>query len=114
MVSRFFAPTLLTLVSIAALVACGGGATAAAPNADAAATAASLATARNMGATVITGASSDEETYNLAADVGDSWQPVLDHKASTYVVKLLASPFNLNTTTAASFTKITRRHGHHH
>ena len=70
-------------------------------------TTASLATATAVGANVIAGASSDEEIYNLAADVGDSWQLVLNNKTNTYVVKILASQYGLSTTAAAPFVKST-------
>ena len=121
MTLKFFAPALLSVVAIAALVACGGGdggssggtaatssasTAAAAPTNNTAATD-SANTASNIGATTIAGASSDEEVYNLAADVGDSWQLVLNNKTNTYVVKVLVSQFNLSTTTAAPFTKTT-------
>ena len=112
MTSKFLAPALLSLVAAAALVACGGGggdggsATPVTPTADAVTTA-SAATATSIGATVIAGASSDEEVYNLAADVGDSWQLVLNNKTSQYVIKVLKSQYNLNSSTAATFTKTT-------
>ena len=114
MTSKIFAPALLSLIATAALVACGGGdggGTAAAPpapTADAVTTAASVAVAASIGATVIAGASSDEEVYNLTADVGDSWQLVLNNKTNQYVVKMLApSLYNLSNTTPATFTKTT-------
>ena len=125
MTPKFFAPALLSLIATAALVACGGGGSSgntaaapsastapAAPTADTASPASPAApdssnTATNIGATAIAGASSDEEVYNMAADVGDSWQLVLNNKTNTYVVKVLASQFNLSTTTAAPFTKTT-------
>ena len=118
MTLKFFAPALLSVVTIAALVACGGGGSSGSSVASSASTAPAAAsadtaatnsanTATNIGATAIAGASSDEEVYNLAADVGDSWQLVLNNKTSTYVVKVLASQFNLVTTTAAPFTKTT-------
>ncbi|MEO6016720.1 MAG: hypothetical protein ABIP46_05645 [Polaromonas sp.] len=111
-VSKFFAPALLSLVAAAALVACGGGGSSGGavapvtPTADAVTTA-SAATATSIGATVIAGASSDEEVYNLAADVGDSWQLVLNNKTNMYVVKVLSTQYGLNSTTAAAFTKTT-------
>ncbi len=112
MTSKFFAPALLSLIATAALVACGGGGgtaavtTPAAPTADVVTTA-STDTANSIGATVIAGASSDEEVYNLAADVGDSWQLVLNNKTNQYVVRVLLSQYGLTTTTAATFTKTT-------
>ena len=114
MTSKIFAPALLSLIATAALVACGGGGgggTAVAPpapTADAVTTAASVAVAASIGATVIAGASSDEEVYNLTADIGDSWQLVINNKTNKYVVKMLApSLYNLNTTAPATFIKTT-------
>ena len=125
MTSKFFAPALLSLVAAAALVACGGGGSSGGTATTAAATTSGTGTgtapasaadavttnsatiAAAIGATTIAGASSDEEVYNLAADVGDSWQLVLNNKTNTYVVKVLVSQFNLSTTTAAPFTKTT-------
>ena len=112
MTSKFFAPALLSLIATAALVACGGGGsgggTAAAPTADAAATTASAATASSIGALLIAGASQDEEVYNMAADIGDSWQLVLNNKTNQYVIKMLAtSLYSLSDTSPAAFTKTT-------
>lgn len=117
MKSKFFAPALLSLVAAAALVACGGGSDSApatvatavtpvAPVADTVTTASAL-TATTIGASVIAGASSDEEIYNLAADVGDSWQLVLNNKTNTYVVKVTSSQFGLRDSTPTGFTKTT-------
>ena len=107
MALRFLTPTLLSLVASAALVACGGSDSPPAPPvADPVATA-SAATAASIGATAIAGASSDEEVYNLAADVGDSWQLVLNNKTNTYVTKVLSSQYGLSSTTAAAFAKTT-------
>ena len=105
------APALLSLIAAAALVACGGGSSADAPAAPVApaadvATLAS-ATASSIGATVIAGASADEEVYNLAADVGDSWQLVLNNKTNTFVIKVLKSQFGFTSTAAAAFTRST-------
>lgn len=102
-----FAPVLLSIIAAAALVACGGGGgdAPAAPlvPVDIAATIAATVTA--TGATVIPGAA-DEETYNVAADIGDSWQIVLNTKANTFVVKVVSSKFGLSgTTSPVAFTK---------
>ncbi|MBC7437206.1 MAG: hypothetical protein H7332_14205 [Bdellovibrionales bacterium] len=102
------APAFLSIVAAAALVACGGGggdAPAATVGADVATS--SSATAASIGATVIVGASADEEVYNVAADIGDSWQVVLNNKTNTYVVKVITSQFGLTTTAPVAFTKST-------
>ena len=114
---KFLAPAFLSLVAAAALVACGGGGSSGSsgtappvtlvnPSADAVTTA-SAATAASIGATVIAGASSDEEVYNLAADVGDSWQLVLNNQTNTYVVKVTLSQYGLRDSAPAAFTKTT-------
>ena len=109
----------MSLVAAAALVACGGGgSTSATPPATTppaatvtpvtdAVTTASSQTATTIGASVIAGASSDEEVYNLAADVGDSWQLVLNNKTNTYVIKVTLSQFNLRDSAPAAFIKTT-------
>lgn len=105
------APVILSIVAAAALVACGGGdgsttpAATTAPVADVSTLTA--ATVASVGATTIQGASSDEEVYNLAADVGDSWQLVLNNRTNTFVVKVLKSQFSFTTTASAAFTKVT-------
>lgn len=115
MTSKIFAPALLSLIATAALVACGGGGSGTTATTPATTPVAavdvvadgSAAVATNIGATVIAGASSDEEVYNMAADIGDSWQLVLNNKTSQYVIKVLKSQYNLTTSTPATFTKTT-------
>ena len=108
--------TLLSLVAAAALTACGGGGsdtpTTAAPTNPSSPTAdvVSTASARiafDIGATLIAGASIDEEVYNIAADIGDSWQLVLNNRAGTYVMRVLSTQYGLTTTVAAPFTATT-------
>ncbi len=68
---------------------------------------ASGAVATAAGATLIASASSDEEVYNLAADIGDTWQLILNNKTNTYVMRVLNSQYGLTSTTSAGFTKTT-------
>ena len=109
--SKFFAPAFLSPIATAALVACGGGGsgtTAATPVAAVDVVAnGSTAVATSIGATVIAGATSGQEVYDIAADIGDSWQLVLNNKTSQYVIRALKSRYNLNSSTAATFTKTT-------
>lgn len=106
---------ILSVTAAAALTACGGGGgstVVAAPIVPVAVvldpvTAASTEVATSIGATLIAGASSDEEVYNLAADIGDTWQLVLNNKTSTYVMRVLNSQFALTSTASAGFTKTT-------
>ena len=117
---KILATTILSITATAVLMACGGGGdtpAAAAPVAQVApppvavvvdpVTAASNTVASNIGASLIAGASSDEEVYNLAADIGDTWQLVLNNKTNTYVMRVLNSQFGLTSTTSAGFTRTT-------
>ena len=110
--NKFSGTTLLSVMAAAVLVACGGGSdtpvagVAPAPNVPVATvTSLSAAVATNIGATVIAGASTDEELYNIAASIGDSWQLVLNNKTNTYVMKVLVSQYGLTSTVEAPFTK---------
>ena len=108
--NKFLGVTLLSVTAAAVLVACGGGSDTptAAPQptqTDPVATA-SASVASSIGATLIA-ASADEEVYNLAADIGDTWQLVINNRTNTYVIKVLKSPFMLTDATAAPFTRIT-------
>ena len=77
---NLFSTLVLSVTAAAALIACGGGggdtlATPAAVNTVVTAdpiTSASSAVATSIGATQIAGASSDEEVYDLVADIGDT------------------------------------------
>ena len=110
---KFLGATILSVTAAAALVACGGGGSSTPVAGDvpaptvAAATVTSLsaAVATDIGATVIAGASTDEELYNIAANIGDSWQLVLNNKTNTYVMKVLVSQYGLTSTVEAPFTK---------
>ena len=108
--NKFLGVTLLSVTAAAVLVACGGGSDTptAAPQptqTDPVATA-SASVASSIGATLIA-ASADEEVYNLAADIGDTWQLVINNRTNTYVIKVLKSQFRLTDATAAPFTRIT-------
>ncbi len=107
--TKLFASTVFTVIASAALLACGGGGSAVMPEVTPAdpITTASNNVASNIGAKLIAGASSDEEIYNLAADIGDTWQLILNNKTNTYVIKVLSTQFGLSSTTAAAFTKTT-------
>ena len=91
--NKFLGLTLLSVMAAAVLVACGGGGSDSPTNgsqtvqpnpvvADTVQTA-SITVATNIGATLIAGASADEEVYNIAADIGDTWQLVLNNKTNT-------------------------------
>jgi hypothetical protein len=99
---------ILTTTMLAILAACGGGGgssdTTQVPPVDLI-TAASTAVATSIGATLIAGASSDEELYNITADIGDSWQLVLNNKLGTYVIKVLNTQYDLVSSVPAVFTK---------
>ena len=109
-----FKSVLLPVMAAVAVAACGGGnsesTVAVLPipvvSVDLVADA-SKSVATSIGATVIAGASSDEEVFNMAADIGDSWQLILNNKTGTYTIKVLISQYGLTSTTAASFTKTT-------
>ena len=114
--NKFFGTTFLSVTAAAVLVACGGGdsstptaGTSPATSAPSPATVASLsaANATAIGATIIAGASADEELYNIAANIGDSWQLVLNNKTNTYIIKVLVSQYGLELIQAvpAPFTR---------
>ena len=109
--NKFLGVTLLSVTAAAALVACGGGggdsSTPVVGGAPTTVESSSAAVAASIGATLIAGASADEEVYNLAADIGDTWQLVLNNKTNKYVIKVLKSQFGLMDATAADFTRIT-------
>ena len=115
--NKFLGLTLLSVMAAAVLVACGGGGSDSPTNgsqtvqpnpvvADTVQTA-SITVATNIGATLIAGASADEEVYNIAADIGDTWQLVLNNKTNTYVMRVLSTQYGLTSTSAAGFTKTT-------
>ena len=101
----------MSVTASAVLIACGGGSDT--PTTGPQTTqldpvaSASASVASSIGATLIAGASADEEVYNLAADIGDTWQLVLNNRTNTYVIKVLKSQFRLTDATAAPFTRIT-------
>ncbi|MBC7609503.1 MAG: hypothetical protein H7228_08005 [Polaromonas sp.] len=117
--NKLLGATLLSVTAAAVLVACGGGDSTTpvagggpvgggAPLAGGSPTTVasfSAAVATNIGATVIAGASTDEELYNIAANIGDSWQLVLNNKTNTYIMKVLVSQYGLTSTVEAPFTK---------
>lgn len=117
-----FAVAALSVAAASLLTACGGGSStgpsAAAPTPTLVptpaavvitdpVTTASLASATTIGASVIAGASNDEEVYNITADIGDSWQLVLNNKNNTYVINVLSTQYGLSATAAAGFTRST-------
>lgn len=109
---NFLTTTFLSISAAAVLVACGGGGDTPAATAKPDASVdpiitASTTVANNIGATVIAGATSDEEVYNLTADIGDTWQLVLNNKTNTYVMRVLSTQYGLTSTAAAGFTKTT-------
>ena len=112
---NLFRTLVLSVTAAAALIACGGGGDTATPPAAIGPidtvviadpiTSVSNAVATSIGATPIAGASSDEEVYDLVADIGDTWQLVLNNRTNTYVIKVLRTQFGLTSTTAAAFTR---------
>lgn len=107
---KLFATAVFSLAAAAVLMACGGGSNpppSAGGNPVDPVSEASIKTATAIGAETIAGASADEKVYNMAADIGDSWQLVLNNKTNTYVMKVLSTQYGLVSTAAASFTKTT-------
>ena len=108
--NKFSGTTLLSVMAAAVLVACGGGSdtptAAPRPTQTDPVAIASASIASSIGATLIA-ASADEEVYNLAADIGDTWQLVINNRTNTYVIKVLKSQFRLTDAAAAAFTRIT-------
>ena len=111
---KLFATAVFSLAAAAVLMACGGGGSNPPPPTGGGTVAtvdpvseASLKTATDIGAQVIAGASADEKVYNMAADIGDSWQLVLNNKTNTYVMKVLSTQYGLVSTSAAGFIKTT-------
>lgn len=91
---------ILALVAAAALSACGGGDSASpAVVADGGVstdkiTEASTATATAAGLTVIA-AAADEETYDVVADIGDTWRITLNARTGAYNIKVMTTQFGL-------------------
>lgn len=90
---------VLALLAAAVLSACGGGSDSAftdkpnQPETDAV-TAASLAVAKDAGLAVIA-AGADEESYDLAADIGDTWRITFNTKTGAYRITVLSTQFGL-------------------
>ena len=98
---------ILALVAAAVLSACGGG-DSASPTGPADSggsvdkiTAASTATATAAGLTVIA-AAADEETYDVAADIGDTWRITLNSRTGVYKINVLATQFGLQSQTGVA------------
>ena len=94
---------ILALVAAAALSACGGGGDSTSPPSpvvDSATadkiTVASTATATAAGLTVIA-AAADEETYDVVADIGDTWRITLNARTGAYKINVIATQFGLRT-----------------
>ena len=103
---------ILALVAAAALAACGGGgdsATLAAsggtpvppPAVRDQINAASLATAAATGLTVIA-AAADEEAYDVAADIGDTWRITFNTRTGAYTINVLSTQFALQSKTGVA------------
>lgn len=108
---------VLALVAAAALSACGGGSDSPAPAVPPsggvtvtqpvivptvdAVTAASTATATAAGLTAIT-ANADEETFDVTADIGDTWRITLNSKTGAYSINVLSTQFSLPSQTGTA------------
>ena len=94
---------ILALVAAAALSACGGG-DSASPTGPASVdkiTAASAATATAAGLTVIA-AAADEETYDVAADIGDTWRITFNTRTGVYKINVMTTQFGLQSQTGVA------------
>ena len=94
---------ILALVAAAALSACGGG-DSASPTGPASVdkiTAASAATATAAGLTVIA-AAADEETYDVAADIGDTWRITFNTRTGGYKINVTNTQFGLQSQTGVA------------
>ena len=98
---------ILALVAAAALSACGGGDSGSpAVVADGGVavdkiTEASTATAKAAGLTVIA-AATDEETYEVVADIGDTWRITLNARTGAYNIKVMTTQFGLQSQSGVS------------
>lgn len=104
---------ILALVAAAALSACGGGDSASptGPAGDASvdkitAASTSTATATAAGLTVIA-AAADEETYDVVADIGDTWRITFNTRTGAYKISVLATQFGLQSQTGVAVRTVT-------
>lgn len=106
---------LLSLVASAALTACGGGATSTGDNnlnpgenntnnSSAIDTQVSTAATKNMNDTggLLIGSDTHREIYDLVADIGDSWQLILDKVNKTYTLSVISTAYDLSDTSAGT------------
>ena len=102
---------ILALVAAAVLTACGGGgdsstsvASSPTPPISAApdqVSIASLATVTAAGLTVIA-AAADEEIYDVAADLGDTWRITFNTRTGAYTIRVLSTQFSLQSQTGVA------------
>ena len=102
---------ILALVAAAALTACGGGGDSSAPAAPGPTppisvapdpvNIASLATVTAAGLTLIA-AAADEETYDVAADLGDTWRITFNTRTGAYTIRVLSTQFSLQSQTGVA------------
>ena len=107
---------VLALVAAAVLSACGGGGDGASTTASAGVsvvtppvtvpaidqvTAASTAVASQAGLAVIA-AGADEETFDVAADIGDTWRITFNTRTGAYTIRVLSTQFSLQSQTGVA------------
>lgn len=114
---------LLALLAAAALTACGGGGDSASTSTTAGAgvnavtppvtaptvdvvTAASTATAAAAGLSTIA-AGTDEETFDVAADIGDTWRISFNTRTGAYRINVLSTQFGLQSQTGFAVRTVT-------
>lgn len=107
---------VLALVAAAVLSACGGGGDGASTTASAGVsvvtppvtvpaidqvTAASTAVASQAGLAIIA-AGADEETFDVAADIGDTWRITFNTRTGAYTIRVLSTQFSLQSQTGVA------------
>lgn len=87
-------PLLIAAVCSLFLVACGGGGSSSTTTASTSPADASASTATSLGAAVIN-SSSDSETFDLVASIGDTWRFVVNTTTGSFTVTPIDSQFGL-------------------
>jgi hypothetical protein len=101
---------LLSLIASAALTACGGGSTGSnddrKPDGTTSPTDTEIKTAATQNTTasggLLIGSDTNREIYDLVADIGDSWQLILDKVNKTYTLFVINTAYDLSDTSAGT------------
>lgn len=101
---------LLSLIASAALTACGGGSTGPSNPSKPDVTQSPTDTEINTAATqntagtggLLIGSDANREIYDLVADIGDSWQLILDKVNKTYTLYVISTAYDLRDTSAGT------------